>query len=250
MSAPFFLSLSYNHPMETLVQDSRRLFGIQLSARQVQALSTYERELQEWSTRVNLTAIRDPQGIRTKHFLDSLSCALAWKESPPRSLIDVGTGAGFPGLVLKIIHPAMRLTLVESVGKKANFCRHMVETLELKAVEVIHSRAEDLGHLPAHREAYEWAVARAVATLPVLVEYLLPLVRVGGAMIAQKGATGPVEAHGAQQAIRVLGGGLRQLIPVVLPGVVEERCLVVVDKVNATPAKYPRRPGEAAKNPL
>lgn len=236
--------------METLVQDSRRLFGLQLSARQVQALSTYERELQEWSTRFNLTAIRDPQGIRTKHFLDSLSCTLAWKESPPRSMIDVGTGAGFPGLALKILYPTMRLTLVESVGKKANFCRHMVETLELKAVEVIHSRAEDLGQLPAHREAYEWAVARAVATLPVLVEYLLPLVRVGGAMIAQKGATGPAEAHRAQQAIQVLGGELRQVIPVVLPGVVEERCLVVVDKVNATPAKYPRRPGEATRNPL
>jgi 16S rRNA (guanine527-N7)-methyltransferase len=236
--------------MENLVHQAQDLFGIHLTGRQVVALMTYERELLAWSGKFNLTGIRDEEGIRTKHFLDSFSCVLAWREMPPMSLVDVGTGAGFPGIALKILYPAMRLTLVESVGKKANFCRHMVETLKLEAVDVVTARAEEVGRLPAHREAYDWAVARAVANLPVLVEYLLPLVRVGGAMLAQKGVTGPAEAHKAEHALQILGGSLRQLVPVTLPGVSEERYLVVVDKTAATPKKYPRLPGEAAKKPL
>jgi 16S rRNA (guanine527-N7)-methyltransferase len=190
------------------------------------------------------------EGIRTKHFLDSFSCVLAWKENPPRRLIDIGTGAGFPGITLKILYPSMRLTLVESVGKKTNFCRHMVETLKLEATEVVTARAEDVGQMPAHREAYDWAVARAVANLPVLAEYLLPLVQVGGAMLAQKGQSGPAETHKAEKAFKILGGRTRQLLPVTLPGVADERFLVVVDKVAATPPQYPRKPGIPAKQPL
>ncbi|MDP2965861.1 MAG: 16S rRNA (guanine(527)-N(7))-methyltransferase RsmG, partial [Pelolinea sp.] len=178
------------------------------------------------------------------------SCVLAWKENPPRRLIDIGTGAGFPGIPLKILYPSMRLTLVESVGKKANFCRHMIETLKLEAVEVVTARAEDVGQMPAHREAYDWAVARAVANLPVLLEYLLPLVQVGGAMLAQKGQSGPAETHKAEKALKILGGRTRQLLPVTLPGVADERFLVVVDKVAATPPQYPRKPGVPAKKPL
>ncbi len=236
--------------MEKLVQEAQQLFSVHLTGRQLVALMTYERELLAWSEQFNLTAIRDVEGIRTKHFLDSFSCVLAWKENPPRSLVDVGTGAGFPGIPLKILYPAMRLTLVESVGKKANFCRHIVEVLKLEAVDVVTSRAEEIGQMPAHREAYNWAVARAVANLPVLVEYLLPLVQVGGTMLAQKGASGPAEAHKAEKALQILGGRLRQLIPVTLPGVADDRYLVVVDKVAATPKNYPRRPGEPAKKPL
>jgi 16S rRNA (guanine527-N7)-methyltransferase len=236
--------------MDKLIQEARQIFGIHLTGSQVVALMTYERELLEWSRKFNLTAIRDKEGIRTKHFLDSFSCVLAWKEKPPRSMIDVGTGAGFPGLVLKILYPSMRLTLVESVGKKANFCRHTVEALKLEEVEVITGRAEEVGRMPAHREAYDWAAARAVANLPVLAEYLLPLVKVGGVMLAQKGASGPAETHKAETAMKILGGRLRLLIPVNLPGVAENRYLVVVDKITATPKNYPRRPGEAAKKPL
>ena len=145
---------------------------------------TYEKELIEWNSRFNLTAIRDSESIRTKHFLDSLSCILAWKASPPAHLIDVGTGAGFPGIPLKILYPSLKLTLVESVSKKAAFCRHIVELLRLEQVDVIHSRAEDLGQDPSHRETYDWAVARAVANLNVLSEYLIPLVKVGGTALA------------------------------------------------------------------
>ena len=236
--------------MDKLVHEAHELFGLHLTGRQMIALITLERELIEWNQKYNLTAIRDTDGIRTKHFLDSFSCVLAWKEIPPRRLIDVGTGAGFPGLPIKILYPSMKLTLVESVGKKANFCRHMVEVLKLDATEVITGRAEEVGQMLAHRESYDWAVARAVADLPALAEYLLPLVQVGGSMLAQKGESAPAEVHKAGNAMKILGGRIRQLLPVILPGVVDERYLVVVDKVAATPANFPRKPGVPVKKPL
>jgi 16S rRNA (guanine527-N7)-methyltransferase len=236
--------------MEKLVRAARQLFGVHLMGRQVVALLTLENELLAWNDKFNLTAIRDTEGIRTKHFLDSFSCVLAWKENPPKRLIDVGTGAGFPGIPLKILYPYMELTLVESVGKKSNFCRHVIEILKLETVEVLTARAEEVGQIPERRESYDWAVARAVANLPVLSEYLLPLVKVGGRMLAQKGHRGPAEAHNAENAFRLLGGQMRSLLPVTLPGVAEERYLVVVDKVAATPPQYPRKPGFPAKSPL
>jgi 16S rRNA (guanine527-N7)-methyltransferase len=236
--------------MEKLAQDARELFDIHLTGRQVMALTTYEKELIEWNQKFNLTAIRDTDSIRTKHFLDSFSCVLAWKASPPNQLIDIGTGAGFPGIPLKILFPNLKLTLVESVGKKARFCRHISGVLGLENVEVIHARAEDLGQKLLHREKYDWAVARAVANLNVLSEYLIPLVRIGGSMLAQKGESGPAEAQSAEKTMELLGGKLRQLIPVHLPGVAEDRYLVIVDKVAATPPRYPRKPGIPAKQPL
>ena len=210
----------------------------------------YEKELLEWNSKFNLTAIRDSDSIRTKHFLDSLSCVLAWKSNPPGRLMDVGTGAGFPGIPLKIIYPNLKLTLVESVGKKAMFCQHIVSVLGLEQVEVIQARAEELGQDSNHREKYDCAVARAVANLNVLSEYLIPLVKIGGTMLAQKGESGPAEAQSAEGAMKLLGGKLKQLIPVHLPGVVDDRYLILVDKVAATPPKYPRKPGIAAKQPL
>jgi len=236
--------------MEKLAQELRSLVGIQLSQRQIAAFSKYEEELMAWNKIHNLTAIRDADGVRSKHFLDSLTCMLAWRDQPPKSLIDIGTGAGFPGIPLKIVLPRLQLTLVESVGKKVEFCRHIVEKLGLDDVTCLQARAEELGLAREHREKYDWAVARAVANLPVLAEYLLPLVRVGGGMLAQKGETGPAEAHKADHAIHVLGGRIKQLIPVLLPGVTEERFLIVVDKVSATPPGYPRRVGLPAKRPI
>lgn len=236
--------------MEKLVNDLRALVGIQLTARQITAFKKYEETLLAWNQKYNLTAIRDADGIRSKHFLDSLTCILAWRENPPERLIDIGTGAGFPGIPLKIIMPRMQLTLVESVGKKLDFCKHVSEVLALENVTFIQARAEELGLSRNHREQYDWAVARAVANLPVLAEYLLPLVRVGGGMLAQKGETGPAEAHKADRAIQVLGGRIKQLIPVLIPGVTEERFLVVVDKISPTPPGYPRRVGLPAKRPI
>ena len=236
--------------MEKLVLHAQELFHVHLTGRQVMALITYERELLDWNQKFNLTAIRDTESIRTKHFLDSFSCVLAWGANPPHRLIDVGTGAGFPGLPLKILYPGMKLTLVESVGKKAMFCEHMVRMLGLENVEVIKGRAEEIGQLPAHREKYDWAVARAVANMNVLGEYLLPLVKVGGTMIAQKSESGPAEAQSAEKAMKLLGGKLKQVVPVNLPGVADDRYLVLVDKSAATPPRYPRKAGMPAKQPL
>jgi 16S rRNA (guanine527-N7)-methyltransferase len=236
--------------MEKLAHDAQALFNVHITGRQVMALITYEKELIEWNQKFNLTAIRDTESIRTKHFLDSFSCVLAWKAAPPNHLIDIGTGAGFPGIPLKILYPSLKLTLVESVGKKAMFCQHIVRVLGLEHVNVIQARAEDLGQKPQYREQYDWAVARAVANLNVLGEYLIPLVKVGGMALAQKGESGPAEAQSAEKAMELLGGKLKQLIPVNLPGVVEDRYLVVVEKVAATPPKYPRKPGIPMKQPL
>jgi len=236
--------------MEKLAREAQQLFGINMTGRQTIALVNYERELLEWNQKFNLTAIRDVEGVRTKHFLDSFSCVQAWKANPPNKLIDVGTGAGFPGIPLKILYPTMQVTLVESVGKKIKFLEHIVQILGLEGIEIIQARAEEIGQMPKHREKYDWAVARAVAKMRVLVEYLLPLVRVGGVMLSQKGESGPAEAHEAEKAVKLLGGHVRQLLPVTLPGVVDERYLVLVDKVAATPPAYPRKPGIPTKSPL
>lgn len=240
----------YNQGMDSLTRAAAELFNLRLTEKQIRALLAYERELLIWNQKFNLTAIRDVESIRVKHFLDSFSCILAWKNSPPAALIDIGTGAGFPGIPLKILYPAMRLTLVESVGKKATFCKHIVQTLELERVQTIHARAEEVGQQPEHREQYDWAVARAVANLNALSEYLLPLVKLGGMALAQKGETAPVEAQSAEHAMRLLGGKLEQLVPVQLPGVAEERYLALIKKFAATPPKYPRKPGVAVKMPL
>ena len=236
--------------MQQLIQEFHTLTGITLTAPQLASMQKYSQELVDWNQRYSLTAIQDPDKVRVKHFLDSLSACLALRSSPIERVIDVGTGAGFPGLPLKILFPKIQLTLVESVGKKVEFCQHIVDVLGLEGVTVIQDRAEALGHNADHREQYDWAMARAVAIMPVLLEYLLPLVRVGGRVLAMKGESAPAEAHTAEQAARLLGGHLQQLIPVTLPGVVDERYLVVVNKIAATPEKYPRRVGIPSKRPL
>jgi 16S rRNA (guanine527-N7)-methyltransferase len=236
--------------MDPFAQQVYRQIGLKLTAQQMKLLAQYEKELLEWNERTNLTAIRDSEEVRIKHFLDSLTCIQAMKDNPGKRIVDIGSGAGFPGLVLKIVYPGVQLTLVDSVGKKIDFCRHVVKKLGMENVETLQERAENIGQCLDYREQYDWAVARAVAALPVLTEYLLPLVRVGGHMLAMKGESGPAESHAAEHALKMLGGHLRQLLPVTLPGVAEERYLVIVDKVAATPTRYPRRVGIPSKRPL
>lgn len=233
-----------------LQEGAHSLLAIDLNQEQLETFAWYRSELEAWNLRFNLTAIIDPLQIETKHFLDSLTCLLAAPEGLSGRIVDVGTGAGFPGLPLKIVFPEIRLTLVESSEKKANFCRHVVEELGIKRVEILHARAEDIGQQPEFRHKFDYALARAVAPLPVLAEYLLPLLHIGGRAVAQKGSNAPAEAHAAEEALRILGGRVERLITIELPYVAETRYLVVIDKVAATPLKYPRRPGIPTKKPL
>jgi 16S rRNA (guanine527-N7)-methyltransferase len=226
------------------------MLDLDLSPRQIEAFEVYARALLTWNKRYNLTAITDPVEIEIKHFLDSLSCLKVVQFRGNEHVIDVGTGAGLPGLPLKIVCPSIRLTLVESIRKKVDFCEHVVEELGLDGVDVIHSRAETLGQDARHRASYDWALARAVARAPVLLEYLLPFLKLKGHAVLQKGSTGPQEIQLAAKALAVLGGEVVQVTPVELPKVTETRYLILVRKCAATPEKYPRRPGMPAKRPL
>ena len=235
--------------LEFLQEGAHSLLSIQLSRVQLEAFRLYREELLAWNERFNLTAITDPFLIESKHFLDSMTCIQAMNPSH-ETVVDVGTGAGFPGLPLKIICPQMKLTLVEATEKKVRFCRHMADVLGMENVDVIHARAEELGQQALFRGQFQISLARAVAPLPVLLEYLLPLLPVGGRVVAQKGETAPAETHAAENALRILGGRISRLVQVDLPRVPERRYLVVVDKVSETPQKYPRRSGMPAKRPL
>ncbi len=226
-------------------------FGLSLSQAQLVTFERYLQELLAWNERVNLTSITEPAEIVTKHFLDSLSVYLALQDLPPTvSLIDVGSGAGFPGLPLKIALPQLRVTLLEATGKKTAFLQHLIHSLNLTGVSVVTARAEEAGQQPQQRQRYEVAAARAVATLPVLAEYLLPLVKVGGRVIVQKGQDPTAEIKQASPALQILGGKVEQVLPVTVPGLVAQRHLVVIHKIKITPSLYPRRPGLPAKKPL
>lgn len=239
--------------MEDNVEELRQAaaqFGISLTAQQGEQFETYLALLQTWNERINLTAIREREEIIIRHFLDSLTCTLAMGDLNGRSLIDVGSGAGFPGLPLKILYPDLRLTLVESVQKKAGFLEAIVEALQLTQTTILPQRAETIGQDPAHRAGYDWAAARAVAELRTLLEYLLPLCRVGGHALAQKGENAASEAAAAATALETLGGGEVALHEVQLPGREQLHYLVTVTKTAVTPERYPRRPGRPGKRPL
>ena len=238
--------------MEQLISGTQAI-QISLQPEQLEALRFYQQELVAWNKRFNLTAITDDEGVQLRHFLDSLSCLMALEKGERLSgkrVIDVGTGAGFPGLVLKIVCPGMQLTLLEATAKKVRFLEYMIDQLDLEAVVALKGRAEELGQDSHPRETYDWAVARAVADLPILAEYLLPLVKVTGRMLAQKGEHAPAEVHRSERAIQQLGGRLRRLVQVDLRGIAETRYLVVIDKVATSPERYPRRPGIPNKRPL
>jgi 16S rRNA (guanine527-N7)-methyltransferase len=234
-----------------LLQAGAREWVLELTSEQVEAFELYYRQLLAWNQRINLTTITGYEEVQLKHFLDSLSCLQVLDNVPADvKCIDIGAGAGFPGLPLKIVRPQMRVTLLESTGKKTLFLEHLVQELALGGVDVVKVRAEELGRHPDHREASHVALARAVARLPVLVEYALPLVEVGGVFVAQKGDEVKDEVEAASTAIELLGGRLREVITVALPRSDVARHLVVIEKATPTPERYPRRPGMPAKRPL
>jgi 16S rRNA (guanine527-N7)-methyltransferase len=235
--------------------DGARIWSLEISEAQLQAFQIYHEQLALWNARLNLTAITGCKQVQIRHFLDSLSCLpildgwLSPAAAPPR-VIDIGTGAGFPGIVLKLVRPGWDLTLVDTSHKKAQFLEHMVRVLQLSDVEVVCARAEDLGREPGHREHYDVAIARAVAHLAVLAEYLLPFCRVGGIMLAPKGPKAKAEVQAADRAIGTLGGRIVEVRRVDVPGLEEVRHLVVAEKTSSTPDRYPRRPGIPSKRPL
>jgi len=233
-----------------LPQTARDLLGLTLTADQQQAFDRYLHELLDWNERVNLTAITEPLAIEMRHFLDSLSVLRAVPIAPHSRVVDVGAGAGFPGLPLRIVCPQMHLTLLEATGKKTAFLQHVSSVLGLSNVKIVNARAEDAGHDPAQREQHDLVLARAVAHMPILMEYLLPLCRIGGRCIAMKGESAAAEIGLAENALRLLGGRLAQLTPIELPHVAETHYLVVIDKIAATPHHYPRKPGIPSKKPL
>jgi len=235
--------------MENWINLADRHLGITLSDQQYWQFQVLQEELLKWNKKINLTAIRDKKGIQEKHFFDSLTCFMGFEEWP-ESLIDVGSGAGFPGLPVKIIIPELRLTLVESVDKKADFCRHIVETLGLSDVTVLSKRVEEVAHMPQHREAYDIAIARAVAPAPTLAEYLLPLVKVGGRALMQKGTRVPMEILEAGKIVDLCGGEISDLLRLNFDGIEGEGNLVIIDKLRPTPNEFPRAVGIPAKKPI
>lgn len=235
--------------MQQFAQWARQL-GLSLTTEQLSQFAIYEALLLEWNDLISLTAIRDPHQVRIRHFLDSISCVTVTGSLAHCSLVDVGTGGGFPGLPLKILFPTLRLTLVESVLKKCRFLDHVIAELGMKDAIVINGRAEEIGQEIAHRERYDWAVARAVAELRLLVEYLLPLSKVGGHALALKGDSAPAELLAAQAAIARLGGGEAAITTVQIPETEKTHYLVCIPKERQTEPRYPRRVGIPAKRPL
>jgi 16S rRNA (guanine527-N7)-methyltransferase len=223
--------------------------GLSVTEVQYDALSVYADMLCAWNEKINLTAITDPEGIAEKHFFDSVFPFLSEGLVPKgASLIDVGTGAGFPSCPLKVFRPDVRLTLLDSLNKRINFLSELSDTLSLDA-DCIHGRAEELGRDKTYRECFDIATARAVANLSALCEYCLPFVRVGGAFIALKGSDGENELENAKNAIKILGGKTELCKNYTLPSG-DGRCLIVIRKLSHTPDKYPRNKGQMTKKPL
>ena len=221
-------------------------YGIALSAQQLEQLDRYAQLLVDYNQKVNLTAITAPQGIEDRHFADSL--LLAAQPEVQGALVDVGTGAGFPGIVAKIYKPGLALTLMEPTGKRVEFLRYACAELGLQGVEFAKERAEEAAR-KAWRERYDLAAARAVAALPALCEYCLPLVRVGGVFLALKGPDAPEELAASASALRKLGGRAAGTRDFTLPDG-SARTLVLCQKISQTPTVYPRNGGKIAKKPL
>ena len=238
--------------MEILCEQSARL-GLNLSGDQLAKFAEYQRLLDDGNRRANLTSITEPKAVQVRHFLDSLTAVLAfdnWRGG--LRIVDLGTGAGFPGVPLKIAFPDIRLTLVESVSKKTAFLDTLVTSLGLDDVDVVTARVEELARTEGHRGQFDLALARGVASMAVLVEYALPLCKGHGTLVAWKGKDGPAEAEAAAHALAELGGKIAGVHSTddLSPPLPPDRWLVTVEKTRRTPGKYPRRVGVPAKQPL
>ena len=224
--------------------------GIPLTAEQIGQFSVYNEMLLDWNTRMNLTALTAPEDVAVKHIIDSLTAYDAALFDGARTLIDVGTGAGLPGIPLAVYAPHLTVTLLDSLNKRVRFLTEVIAAMGLQNVRCIHARAEEAARTAEHRAAYDIVVSRAVARLPVLLEYTLPFVRVGGTLLALKGRAYAEEQQEARRAAEVLGGGRITARPVHLPGLDDVRAILTVTKERQTPAAHPRGGGAPARRPL
>lgn len=244
--------------MDTLISGARKL-GLEVSPTQREQFQAYYGALVAWNQRINLTAIVDYQQVQLRHFLDSLSVITALEKlglgrpgsfADKEAWLDVGTGAGFPGIPIKIAFPGISLTLLESVGKKAAFLHYLVGLLGLDGVEVLVGRAESLAHEAPYRERFHRVVSRALSPLPALAELALPFARVGGILLAHKKGNIAAELKAAVRVVDLMGGRIKDVVAVDLEGLARGRVIVAIEKLASTPAQYPRRPGIPQKRPL
>lgn len=236
--------------LKDILKDGSKEMNVEITDYQVDQLIKYKDILLEWNQKMNLTAIEEEKEVMIKHFLDSLSCIQTKYLKTEGRMIDVGTGAGFPGVPLKIALPNIELTLLDSLKKRIGFLEEVCRETNLINVEFLHGRAEDFGQNKAHREKYDYAVSRAVAALNVLVEYCLPFVKVGGYFICQKGPGLIEELPEAKNAIKILGGEVVDQIVIDLPFSDITHHILVIKKIKQTPIKYPRKAGKPSKEPI
>lgn len=234
--------------IKSIFRETALSINIRLTDEQEKKFFTYLNLLKEYAKIVNITRITKDEDILLKHFVDSLSCILAIESLDKKKVIDIGSGAGFPSLPLKIYQNNFSLTLVDARKKCTDFLNILVEKLKIKDIEIINQRAEDLGHNMQYRENFDIVLSRAVAKMPTLVEYTLPFLKTGGIFIAQKGKIDD-ELEKSNYAISLLGGKIKNIINVKIPGL-NERHLIVIEKVKNTPSKFPRRPGIPSKRPI
>jgi len=233
--------------MQQWIADIASRLEIQLDEKQSSQLAAYVRLLREWNERINLTAILDDEGIAVRHLLDSLT--LLPMLGAGHTLIDVGTGAGLPGLPLKIVQPDLQVTLLDALAKRVKFLDAVISELQLSGIITRHGRAEEAARLPVLREKFDIATARAVAALPALCEYCLPFVRPGGIFLAMKGQNAE-KWQDAQKAIRILGGEIAGIKEFELPGTDMKRTILTIRKIAPTPSAYPRKAGKPEKEPI
>jgi len=235
--------------MEKLIAGAQKL-NISLTSEQLEKFNLYYQELISWNKKINLTRITAYEEVVTKHFLDSLTAIMAWQPKNTDSILDVGTGAGLPGLPLKIVFPEFKLVLLEPTLKKITFLQYITQKLDLHGVSIVTGRAETIAHLPGYREKFDVVLARAVAELPTAVELTLPFCCLGGCFIAQKKGNIDEELNQALKAISILGGKFQKIKTITLEELPDNRQLVIIDKISLTPPQYPRRPGIPKKRPL
>ena len=235
---------------KSLLLESAQALGITLSEAQTDQFMQYLSLLLEWNEKMNLTAITDPVEVVQKHFIDCISVLPHLDLQGGETMIDVGTGAGFPGVPLKIANPALQVTLLDALQKRLTFLDTLTQSLDLSDVTLVHSRAEDGGQNPDLREQFDLCVSRAVANLAVLLEYCLPFVKVGGKLAALKGPDATQEIEQAQNALQIVGGKVTAVIPITIPHTDLQHQLVLVEKIAPTPQRYPRKAGKISKKPL